>query len=152
MKRMHSHLLISLLVLLFVSGPFAGVAHGQTGSSGLEVILVKAGNGKPGIDAALRPYAATLKRVFRFESYRMAGKKRLQVTSGGESVASLPGGQSLHVRSLESGSRGMKAEINWKRGGKNLLHTRINLRPESPAVLGGPKGPEGTWLLILRLN
>lgn len=152
MKRMHHHLLTSLLVFLFAGGPFAGMAHGQTGSSGLEVILVKAGNGKPGIDAALRPYASTLQRVFRFESYRMAGRKQLQVGSGRESAATFPGGQSLHVRSLDFGNKGMKAEINWKRGGKNLLHTRINLRPGTPAVLGGPKGPEGTWLLILRLE
>lgn len=152
MKRLHHHLLISLLVFLFAAGPFADEAHGQAGSPGLEVILVKAGNEKPGIDAALRPFASTLQRVFRFESYRMAGRQQLRVVPGGRSVATFPGGQSLHVRSLESGPKGMKAEINWKRGRKDLLHTRISLRPGTPAVLGGPKSPEGTWLLILRLK
>lgn len=127
--------------------------HGESGAAraSIEVILVKAGDGGGGVDRSLRPYASTLQRLFRFKSYEQAGRTTLQTSVPGESSRNLAGGQSITISASPS-SKGLKADIDWSRGSKRLLHTRIHLQPGRPAVLGGPRSNDGTWLLILRLE
>lgn len=114
----------------------------------VEVLLVRAVDGENGIDAALRPYANNLKRLFRFNSYELVSRKSLRLDLPGEAGTVLAAGQSLTLRSGED----LKADIEWKRGKQLLLHTRMQMRGGKPAVLGGPRGREGTWLLILQLK
>jgi hypothetical protein len=118
----------------------------------IEVILVKAGNGEGGVDAALRPYAPTLQRLFRFQQYELVSRKPLRLDVPGEGAVSLSGGQALTVSAASGAGSGIKADLDWTRGSKRLLHTRIQLRTGSPAVLGGPRSDDGTWLLILELK
>jgi hypothetical protein len=141
--------LFSVILLLLVAAPDM---RAQPDRAVVEVLLVKAGDGNGGVDRALRPYTGTLQRLFRFDSYRLIGRGTLTVAPGGEAQASFPGGQSLLLKAGRSGKRGLPAEIHWKRGGANLVHTRINLGSGSPAVLGGPQGEDGAWLMILRLR
>ena len=141
------------LLLLILLTLFAGLsAQVAEGSASVQVILVQASNQEGGVDRALKPYAGNLERLFRFKSYRQSSRQTLRLDTPGEGSVSLAGGQVLTIRS-DAGSKGsLKAEISWKRGSKSLLHTRINLRPGSPAVLGGPRSKDGTWLLILQLK
>lgn len=143
------HLIAVALLSLLSAAPTVDAAGDN---AQVEVILVQAGNGEGGVDAALRPYAANLQRLFRFKSYRQSSKQVLRLAVPGEGSVGLAGGQSLSIRSGGPSGKGLKAEIDWKRGSQSLLHTRINLRPGSPAVLGGPKSRDGTWLLILQLK
>lgn len=151
MKSTH-HTLLLLLTLAMLSGLSAPVsAHAE--SVQVEVILVQAANGEGGVDAALRPYAGTLQRLFRFKSYTQAGRQVLRLAVPGEGSVGLANGQRLQMKALSgSAEQGLTAEMEWTRGGSRLVHTRLQLRPGNPAVMGGPSGQEGTWLLILRLR
>lgn len=141
------------LLLIILMALCSGLpAQAEEGSARVQVILVQASNSDGGVDRSLREYAGNLERLFRFKSYRQSSRQTLRLNVPGEGSVSLAGGQTLTIRS-DGGSRGgLKAEISWKRGSKSLLHTRINLRPGSPAVLGGPRSQDGTWLLILQLK
>lgn len=118
----------------------------------LEVILVQAGTGPGGVDRALQPYAATLQRLFRFDQYRQVKRQTARMEVPGKARVGLAEGQTLQVETLPGLGSGLRADIEWKRGGQQLLHTRIQLKPGSPTVLGGPRSGEGTWLLILELR
>jgi hypothetical protein len=146
-----SRYLSFLIVLLLFAGLLTPVSAAAADNARVEVILVRAGNGEAGVDAALRPYASTLQRLFRFQRYEMVSRKSMRLSLPGDGSVSLSGGQELTVSAASSGS-GIKADIDWTRGSKRLLHTRIQLRPGSPAVLGGPRSESGTWLLILQLK
>jgi hypothetical protein len=143
------HLLALAITFLLVGLP---TAHAAGDSAAVQVILVQAGDGDDGVDASLREYAGNLERLFRFKSYKQSSRQTLRLSVPGEGSVSLAGGQSLSIRSDGGAGDGLKAEISWNRGSKSLLHTRINLRPGSPAVLGGPQSKDGTWLLILELK
>jgi hypothetical protein len=138
-----------VLLAVAVAGPSL---HAAPDSATVEVILVQASNGEGGVDSALRQYAGNLQRLFRFKSYSQSSRQALRLSVPGEGSVSLAGGQTLSIRSDDASGKGLKAEIDWKRGSQSLLHTRINLRPGNPAVLGGPKSKDGTWLLILQLK
>ena len=138
-----------LAALIAVMGS-AHQASAADANAQLDVYLVKAGDGSGGVDKSLRPFASTLQRLFRFQSYALEGKRTVRLTVPGESSVNLTQGQQLTVKASEVQGPGLKAEVEWKRGGKRLLHTRINLRPGNPAVLGGPRSEDGTWLLILQ--
>ena len=122
-------------------------------SARVEVILVEAGNGDGGVDSSLKQYAGTLQRLFRFGSYKQVNRKSLQLDVPGKGSVTLSGGQQLTLSSDGGSKGGLVAELTWSRGSKRLLHTRIQLRPGSPAVLGGPStGKGGSYLLILTMR
>ncbi len=118
----------------------------------VQVILVEASNADGGVDGSLRRYASTLQRLFRFKSYKQVTSKSMKLTIPGEGSVGLSGGQSLALKSSGGDRGGVSAELTWSRGSKRLVHTRLQLRPGSPAVLGGPSSGSGSYLLILVLN
>ena len=121
-------------------------------SARVSVILVEASNGSGGVDGSLKPHAATLQRMFRFSTYKQVSRGSIRVNVPGEGSTGLPGGQQLSLKAMEGGG-GLVAELDWTRGGKSLLRTRIQLRGSNPAVLGGPRTSGGaTQLLILKLE
>ncbi len=146
------HTLRLLAVLMLLAGFGAAPVTAQE-SVRIEVVLVLAGDGDSGIDPALRAHAPTLQRLFRFQSYRRAGGRTVEFALPGEARVALAEGQSLTLRSAEAEpGPGVRVDLEWDRGRTRLLHTRLQLRPGSPAVLGGPRGGEGTWLLLLQLK
>ena len=144
--------LLSLSFLILLAGLLTPLRAEAADNARIDVILVKAGSGEGGVDRALRPYASTLQRLFRFQQYELVSRKPLRVNLPGDGSVALPGGQQLSLSATASPGPGIKADIDWIRGSKRLLHTRIQLRPGSPAVLGGPRSKNGTWLLILQLK
>lgn len=141
-----------LSAIILFAGLLTPVEATAADNARIDVILVKAGNGEGGVDPALRAYAANLERLFRFQRYELVSRKPLRMEVPGEGVVSLPGGQRLSVSATAATGSGIKADIDWIRGSQRLLHTRIQLRPGSPAVLGGPRSEDATWLLILQLK
>lgn len=149
-KLLHKFTLI-IGILLFAGLPNTQL-HAQE-SARVEVILVEASNGQGGVDSSLKPYASTLQRMFRFNTYKQVSRGGIKVSVPGEGSTGLPGGQKLSLKALEGGRGGLMAELSWTRGGKSLLRTRIQLRGGNPAVLGGPRTSSGaTQLLILILE
>jgi hypothetical protein len=141
------------LILVAVGILIPGTQLTAVDSASVEVILVEAGPGEGGVDKSLRQYAGTLERLFRFNSYRQVGRKQIRLNVPGSGSTSLPGGQSLKLEANKGSGRGLMADLNWTRGGKGLLHTKIKLQPGRPAVLGGPRTKSGgTHLLILTLR
>lgn len=144
--------MIPAIVILLMAGFPATTLLGQENAR-VSVILVEASNGEGGVDGSLRQYASTLQRMFRFSSYKQASRSSIRVKVPGEGATGLPGGQQLSLKAIEGGGGGMVAEINWTRGGKSLLRTRVQLRGSNPTVLGGPRTSGGaTQLLILELE
>ena len=139
----------AIIGLFLLCGAFASDLTAAGTTARIDVLLVSAGNGDGGVDPALKPYAGTLQRLFRFKSYNLVKKTGMKVDLPGGGSTSLPDGQSLKVNAKPSGDRTINADIEWMRGGKRLLHTGMQLRPGKPAVLGGPRSGEGTLLLIL---
>ena len=145
--------IFSTITFLAVAGLMSAPADLAAESARVQVILVEASNGEGGVDSSLRSYAGTLQRLFKFKSYKQVSRGNLKIDIPGEGSTGLAGGQRLTMKATEGGKRGLMAELTWSRGSKRLLHTRIQLRPGSPAVLGGPStGRGGSYLLILTLD
>jgi len=140
-----------LLLALIVLAPSATLTAAPQRAT-LEVILVEASGNPGGVDNALRDYASTLQRLFRFQSYRRARKVNLQIEVPGKAETGLARGQMLRIESSGAARGTLGAELDWRDGSTRLLHTRLNLRPNTPAVLGGPPSSDanGSWLLIVQ--
>ena len=104
---------------------------------------------KPGdSDARLAPYEDNLRRILRFESFRLAGEGAADLAKSRRVRMDLSHGHTLDV-TLESIAG--RYSIEWQAGGKSLMNTRLALRPGVPALLGGPATQqEGeVWAVIL---
>jgi len=144
--KLSIRILITMVIATGLAGPMLTDATAE--AVRVEVLLVRAADNGNGIDAPLRPYAGNLKRLFRFNSYELVSRKFMSLELPGEARTALAAGQSLSV----SAGPNLKADIEWKRGKQRLLHTRIQMREGKPAVLGGPRDRDGTWLMILQLK
>jgi hypothetical protein len=147
---LNTFVLLPLLALLALA-PAHQLAAAEREAS-IEVLVVRASNGEGGVDSALRGYASNLQRLFRFGSYQQEGRKEVRVKVPGEQRVGLGRDQSLQLRVSPDEGSSLRADVKWQRGDKTLLHTRIQLNPGSPAILGGPRSRDGTHLLILRLR
>lgn len=144
--------LITLFFLAAATLLFPCAAGAADGGRALhvEALLVLAGNQPGETDARLAPYEPTLRRILRFDTYRLAGSGSTTVAATGPSELGLGRSHSLHL-AQESGGRGPRLAVRWQEGGRTLMNTGLNLRPGVPAVLGGPStGEKGqVWAIIL---
>lgn len=119
-------------------------------SARVEVILVEARNGSSETDPSLSRYGATLQRLFKFDSYRKVSSNRMNLMIPGKGSAKLgEKGGSLTIEADAIQENSIRADLNWKRGQKRLLHTKLQLRKGTPAVLGGPRSDSGSYLLLI---
>lgn len=152
---MKSKLLTFLVLAACVAllRPQANAAEGA--SANVRAILVLASNQKGGSDGRLAAYEPTLRRILRFESYKLAGDGSASL-GGGKSSVQLGRG---HVLELESdkaegkgkGGGGVRVRVNWLLEGHSQINTGLVLKPGVPAVLGGPANGAGgeVWAVIL---
>lgn len=149
-----------LLTFLFLAVvlPLIRSTVAAADSHSVRAILVLASNQKGGSDGRLAAYEPTLKRILRFESYKLVGEGSASVGAGGGSVNLGQG----HVIALEGdsadgkgkgkgGGGGIRLKVDWKVNGRSAIDTGLVLRPGVPAVLGGPPSGGGgdTWAVIL---
>jgi hypothetical protein len=144
--------LMFLAALLLVSRTAAFSAEGD--QARVRAILVIASNDKGGTDARLAAFEPTLRRLLRFESYRLVGEGSATLSVPGKSNVNLGRGHSLELEAEKSDGKGVRLRVGWENNGRSLMNTGLALRPGVPAVLGGPSsGKEGeVWAVILVAN
>lgn len=141
--------LMFLAALLLVPRSTIAADAGQTR---VRALLVIASNQKGESDARLSAYEPNLRRVLRFESYRLAGEGSANLASPGKATVNLGHGHSLALETSKGEAGGsVRLQVNWQEGGRLLINTGLVLPPGKPAVLGGPSsGKEGeVWAVIL---
>lgn len=143
-----------LLITLLLAALFAGLPGLASAAEGARVraLLVLASNARGASDSRLASYEPTLKRLLRFESYKLSGEGSASL-GGGKAAVKIGPGHSLELEPEKSDGRGVRLRFNWHDGsGRSLMNTGLVLRPGVPAVLGGPSsgGKDGeVWAVIL---
>ena len=142
--------LIQLLLIALVFTVPAAAQRGTDDPLNIRALLVIASNQGGKSDPALSRYEPTLRRILRFDTYKLAGQGSARIGEGGGSIT-LARGHSLELEAEKSGGRGARIRANWEAGGRSLMNTGLVLRPGVPAVLGGPStGTEGeVWAIII---
>lgn len=117
----------------------------------LRAFLVIASKQAGPTDGRLAPYEPTLRRILRFDSFRLIGEGSTDLASSGNPKISLSNG---HTLELTPDGKAGRLGVKWQSGGRSLMSTGLSLRPGVPAVLGGPSsGKEGeVWAIILIAN
>lgn len=141
---------IGLLIALLL-GP-QGVALATEGAhANVRAILLLASNEKGGSDGRLAAYEPTLRRILRFESYKLVGEGSAALTGAGKASVKLGRGHAVELEAEKPDGKGVRLKVNWQDGGRSLMNTGLVLRPGVPAVLGGPAHGKGgeVWAVIL---
>lgn len=141
-----------LAALLALSPTLAFSAEGEPAS--VRALLVIASNEKGGTDSRLAAYEPTLRRILRFDSYRLAGEGSAGLAVPGNASVNLGRGHVLDLAAEKSEGKGLRLRVRWEDGGRSLMNTGLVLRSGVPVVLGGPStGREGeAWAVIIIAN
>jgi hypothetical protein len=120
----------------------------------VRAMLVIASSQRGESDARLAAYEPTLRRVLRFDNYRLAGSGSASLSPTGTTTMNLGREHALLLDVEKSEGRNVRFKVRWTEGGRSLINTGLSLQPGQPAVLGGPStGKEGeVWAVILVAN
>lgn len=135
------------LILLFLTAcTVLGFAAPHAPAAQYSALLVAASK-KPGPnDPRLAPYEANLRKILRFESFRLIGEDHANVAGTGQGQLSLGDGHQL----LLEAEGGHRVQATWKQGSRTLMNTALSLKPGVPAILGGPAtGKEGEAYAVI---
>ncbi|MBE7540192.1 MAG: hypothetical protein HS122_17495 [Opitutaceae bacterium] len=134
------------LLMLFA---FATLAVPTPGAAAeIKALLVTASRSPGPSDPELKPYVPTLRRILRFESFRLVGEGSTRLHAPGKGGIVLGGGHQLQLE-IE-GRNSDRIDATWVRGKSTLMKTGLALRPGVPAVLGGPgTGRDGDAYAII---
>jgi hypothetical protein len=144
-------LLNVLFLVIALTGAHSALRAADGGHANVRAILVLASNQRGESDARLSAYEPTLRRILRFESYKLAGEGSASLAGAGKAAVKLGRGHSLELEAEKSDGKGVRLRVNWQEGGRSLMNTGLVLRPGVPAVLGGPANGKGgeVWAVIL---
>ena len=139
------------LLKILALAALVAVAPAIAAAADVRAILVLASNQKGASDPRLAAYEPTLRRILRFESYKLAGEGSAGIAAPGKAAVTLGGGHTLELEAEKSDGKGVRLKVNWLTGGRSLMKTGLVLRPGVPAVLGGPESGKGgeVWAVIL---
>jgi hypothetical protein len=136
------------LTLVFLGVLALAAAPNRASAADISALLVTASKTAGASDARLKPYEATLRRILRFESFRLVGEGSTRISAPGIGQIGLGGGHQLHLEI--AGDNASRVEASWHQGKKVLMKTGLSLRAGVPAVLGGPgTGKEGEVYAII---
>ncbi len=138
--------LTALLLSLFALTSLALPA--RSSAADISALLVTASKSPGPSDARLKPYEANLRRILRFESFRLIGEGGAHLSPPGKGQIGLGGGHSLRLEIANEKSG--RVDVTWQQGNRILMQTGLSLRPGVPAILGGPgTGRDGEVYAII---
>lgn len=130
------------------AAPTASAATSTT----VKALLVIASKSAGKSDPRLAAYDDTLRRVLRFESFRLVGQNSADISIPGTKTLELSNEQRLELKT-ESSEANRRIQVGWFEGKTSHMKTGLVLRPGTPAVLGGPAHGEGeVYAIILTAN
>ena len=119
----------------------------------LQGILISASNEAGQTDRRLAEYEPTLRKILRFESYRLLGEDSTSLSMPATGSLSLGDGHQLEVSRESSDGKSIHVKVRWTAGGRTLMNTGLVLRPGVPAVLGGPStGHKGEVYAVILIG
>lgn len=124
-----------LRLALLLAATVALLSPARAESAAIEGLLITASNDGGQTDRRLAPYEATLRRILRFETFRLVGSG---IAPAGGGRMALGAGHQLELETEGADGRSIHAKVRWSAGGRTLMNTGLHLRPGVPAVLGGP--------------
>lgn len=134
--------LFALCVLAAIASP------AKTNAAELSALLVAASKTPGPSDARLKPYEANLRRILRFESFRLVGEGSTTLSGTGKGQISLGSGHQLQLEL--AGGKGNRVDVTWQQGNRTLMQSVVPLKSGVPAVLGGPgTGKEGEVYAVI---
>jgi hypothetical protein len=151
MKTTRRKLVRFVCFVMVLLGGRTALISADGGHAKVRAILVLASNERGASDERLSAYEPTLRRILRFESYKLVGEGSAAVTGARPTSVKLGRGHALELQAEKADGKGVRLRVQWQEGGRSLMNTGLVLRPGVPAVLGGPANGKGgdVWAVIL---
>jgi hypothetical protein len=143
--------ILRFVLLLAAATALLGTAQAEQVS--IEGLLITASNDGGQTDRRLAPYEATLRRILRFETFRLVGSDQGEIAAPGGGSLSLGQGHTLDLTAESADGRSIHVKVRWIASGRTLMNTGLNLRPGVPAVIGGPStGHKGEAYAVILIG
>ena len=146
-------LLAALVLLLFA--PYAQAqSSSDTDAVGVVVYVIKASDGVPGVDPAIKHIVKQFHESFRYSTYKLIKKVSRKVPYRAATKIKLPGDRELYLSSLgvEDARIKLKVRIAEKTSGgksRDALNTEFKLAKGGTIGIGGYAYQKGKLILAI---
>jgi len=113
----------------------------------IDVKTILASNEKGDTDPRLKDLVRELQSVFRYSSYQLLGRDRLNLHMNRSEIISLPGRRSMSITLKGISGRRATLQLEIYKGNSQIFQTVIQLRNQSSVTVGGPEY-KGGYLLF----
>ena len=138
------NLLVIVLVLFATVG--AAVADPVT----IEAKMILASNDPAPLDRRLERVDYQLRRILRFETFRLLGEGSAMVNLPGTTRIDLGSGSHVEIQASGGKDDRVRAQVVWIKDGATMVNTTVSMKREAVVILGGIPHDRGT--LIVTLN
>ncbi len=141
---------LSLVVAAYLLIPITLSAKGGSSDTlSIKGVMILASNDTATTDPSLKAYEKTLRRLFKFKSYKRYGGGNTQLNLPGKSTMSIGSGHKVELNAKPINQQKSRISIRWLHRGRAQINTTIVMTKGKPTVLGGPSVKGGNLILIL---
>ncbi len=141
---------LSLIVAAYLLIPITlSAKERSSGSLSLKGVMILATNDATATDPSLKAYEKTLRRLFKFKSYKRYGSGNTRLNLPGKASMSIGRGHQVEVDAKPINQQKSRVSIRWLHSGRVQINTTIAMTKGKPTVLGGPSVKGGNLILIL---
>ena len=135
-----------LITLLCLAGlaMVANPLHAIT----VKATLIEASNEAAAPDERLKDYTPNLKRIFRYDSFRLIDSGSTEVGVPGAGAIGI-NGQQIKFNTAPAEKGRVRLSIDWRQGKRQIMQTTVSASSSSPTALGGPSTENGKLILVL---
>jgi hypothetical protein len=147
-------MLLAALVLLCTTSYASAQSSSGTDAVGVVVYVIKASDGVPSVDPAIKHIVKQFHESFRYSTYKLIKKVPKKIPVKGATKISLPGNRELYLSSsgVEGARIKLKVRIVEKASGgksRDVLNTEFRLAKGGTIGIGGYAYQKGKLILAI---
>ena len=117
----------------------------------VQIMLVHATNGQPGMDPELSRFAPHLRHL-SYDNFQLLTRRRARMIVDGERTFELVGDRTITVSLLSKGAERARLRVQMYRGDQRLIDTTVAVNRNGTFIVAGPRHNGGVIVMPITVS
>jgi len=123
----------------------------QGDAARVQIMLVHATNGLPGMDPELSRFAPHLRHL-SYDNFQLLTRRRARMIVDGERTFDLVGDRTITVSLLTKGPERARLRVQMYRGSQRLIDTTVSVNRNGTFIVAGPRHNDGVIVMPITVS
>ncbi len=117
----------------------------------VQIMLVHATKGVPGMDPELSRFASHLRHL-SYDNFQLLTRRRARMTVDGDRTFELVGDRTITVSLLSKGAERARLRVQMYRGAQRLIDTTVAVNRNGTFIVAGPRHNDGVIVMPITVS